>query len=217
MTRNLTRKAAAAALTAVAVAAASFVTATPARAETATYIVDPEHTMVTFSIKHLFSKVRGQFTKFEGTLQLDEGDLSTGSVKFTIDAASIDTNEEQRDNHLRSDAFFDVAKHPEITFVSNGVHVKSPDKITVRGDLTIRGVTKSVLLDVDVLGFGTAFGVRRAGFEATTRIDRLDYGVSWNTTVEGGGFLVGNDVDITLNLEAKREKAKNPEAGTGSN
>lgn len=207
---------AAVAAVAALVLAASIVSAAPARAETATYIVDPEHTMISFAVKHLFSRVRGQFTKFEGTLHLDESDLSTGSVSFTIDAASIDTNEEKRDNHLRSDAFFDAANHPKITFVSTGVHVKSDGRLTVRGDLTIRGVTKSVILDVEVLGFGTAFGVRRAGFEATTRINRQDFGVSWNTAVEGGGFLVGDDVDITLNLEAKKEKAMKEGAGTGS-
>jgi len=202
-----TRMAALAAALLVAAAGAG----SPAWAESSTYIVDPEHTMITFSIKHLFSRVRGQFTKFEGKLEVDESDLSKGRVSFSIDAASIDTNEEARDNHLRSDAFFDVANHAKITFVSTGAHKKPDGRLTVRGDLTMRGATKPVLLDVEVLGFGDAFGVRRAGFEATTRVNRHDFGVSWNTAVEGGGFLVGDDVDILINVEAKQEPLK-PEA-----
>lgn len=196
------------AILAAALIAAGLVAPRPAAAETATWKIDPDHTTIGFEIKHLFSKVRGRFDKFEGTIDMDESDLSTAKVSITIDPASIDTNEASRDKDLRSSRFFDVEKFPKITFVSNGVRRRDAAHLSVKGDLTMKGVTKSVLLDVEVLGFGDAYGARRAGFEATTRINRQDFGVSWNDVVEGGGFLIGDEVDITLNVEAKKQKPK---------
>jgi polyisoprenoid-binding protein YceI len=190
----------------------AFVTA-PAFASVDTYTIDSDHTSIGFRVSHLvFSKVPGFFRKFEGTLQLDPADLTKGSVSFTIDASSIDTNEPDRDRHLRSDAFFDVDKFPKITFKSTQVRVTAGDRIQVDGNLTIRGITKPVTLDTEVLGVGPdGYGGQRAGFEARTRINRQDYGVSFNDVVDGGGVLAGNEVEILLNVEAKRQAA--PSAG----
>ena len=175
-------------------------------AATETYALDPEHTAISFSIRHFFSRVPGRFGKSEGTITLDPEDLTKGSVEVTIDAASIDTNEPSRDKHLRSDAFFDVEHHPRIVFKSTAVTQPTKGKLKVAGNLTIRGVTKPVTLDVDVLGFGEMYGAWRGAFEARTHINRQDFGVSWNDVVEGGGVVLGDDVDIVLNIEAIRQK-----------
>jgi polyisoprenoid-binding protein YceI len=189
------------------------VTSTTALAEMETYRIDAEHTNVGFKVRHLFSKVPGRFNKFEGQIKLDREDLTGGSVKIAIETASIDTNEPARDKHLRSDAFFDVENHPKMTFKSTKVRKAGENKLKIDGNLTIRGVTKPVTLDVDVLGFGRGYGFR-GGFEARTTIDRQDYGVSWNDVVEGGGYILGNDVDIVLNVEAVRLKRKKPASTT---
>jgi polyisoprenoid-binding protein YceI len=181
------------------------VASTPAQAQMEAYRIDAEHTNIGFKVRHLFSKVPGRFNKFEGQIRLDREDLTKGSVEITIDAASIDTNEPARDKHLRSDAFFDVENHPKMTFKSTKVREDGEDRLKIDGNLTIRGVTKPVILDVDVLGFGKGYGFR-AGFEARTRINRKDFGVSWNDVVEGGGYILGDDVDIVLNVEAVRLK-----------
>jgi polyisoprenoid-binding protein YceI len=189
----------------------------PARALAApeSYNIDPEHSGVGFSIRHLFSKVPGRFTKFEGSIGVDRSDFSKSQVQVTIDAASIDTNVAARDKHLRSDAFFDAANHPQITFRSTKVKQVAQNKLQVAGDLTIRGTTKPVTLDVEVLGFGPGYGGGfRGSFEAHTRINRKDFGVSWNDVVEGGGYVLGDDVDISLNVEAVREQAKPAQGAT---
>ena len=190
------------------VAGAALLAPTPSFAEVETYNIDPDHTAVTFSIRHFFSRVPGRFTKFEGTILLDEKDFTLGSVNFTIDTASIDTNEPARDKHLRSDAFFDAENHPKITFSSMGVKVAGDNKLKVTGDLTIRGITKRVVLDVEALGFGELYSVRRAAFEIRLKIDRTDFNVSWNDIVEGGGAILGTEVTILINLEAKLQKKK---------
>jgi len=187
-----------------ALAAAALLAVTPAQAAPETYNIDPEHTAITFSIRHLFSKVPGRFSTFSGTVQIDESQPEQGSVEFTIETASIDTNEPARDRHLRSDAFFDADNHPQITFRSTKVRKNGEGKLEVDGDLTIRGITKTVTLDVEILGFGELYGVRRAAFEIRTQIDRQDFEVSWNDMVEGGGLILGDDVDILINLEAKK-------------
>jgi polyisoprenoid-binding protein YceI len=187
-----------------ALAAVTLLAATPVQAAPETYNVDPEHTAVTFSIRHLFSKVPGRFSTFSGIVQIDESQLEHGSVEFTIETASIDTNEPARDRHLRSDAFFDADNHPQITFRSTKVRKTGEGKLEVDGELSIRGISKTVTLDVEVLGFGELYGVRRAAFEIRTRIDRHDFKVSWNDVVEGGGLILGDDVDILINLEAKK-------------
>jgi polyisoprenoid-binding protein YceI len=195
-------------LPAAGILAVSLVLAVPARAEPKQYNIDAEHTSVTFKVRHLFSKVPGAFNKFEGKVSFDKENPRNSSVEVVIDAASIDTNEEARDNHLRSDAFFDVENQPRITFKSTGVKSVGKEKLKVNGDLSIRGVKKRVTLDVDLLGFATYYDVERVGFEARTTIDRTDYGVSWNDTVEAGGYVLGNDVEIFISIEAKEIKPK---------
>lgn len=201
-------------IAALSVAPASMVSAAPTPAAMETYKVDAEHTNIGFRVSHLvFTKVPGRFNKFEGSLSLDRADLTKGSVTLTIDAASIDTNEPARDKHLKSDAFFDVERFPKITFQSTRVRQIAQNKFQVEGNLTIRDVTKQVTMDVDVLGFGPdGYGAFRAAFEAHARINRQDYGVSWNDVVEGGGLMVGNDVEINLSIEAIRQKAAQPGA-----
>ncbi len=199
-----------------AVAALAMVTvvavAPPVLATTETYKFDAEHTNVGFKVSHLvFSKVSGRFNKFEGAIVLDPADLTKGSVNVTIDAASIDTNEPARDKHLRSDAFFDVETYPKISFQSTRVRKVGDRKLQIDGNLTLHGTRKPVTLDVDVLGFGPdGYGAYRAGFEARTRINRQDFDVSWNDIVEGGGLMVGDDVDIFLSVEAIRQKQPQP-------
>jgi polyisoprenoid-binding protein YceI len=183
--------------------------ASPAGAAPEAYSIDPDHSAVGFSIRHLFSKVPGRFTKFEGKISLDKDDWSKSTVQVTIDAASIDTNEPKRDQHLRSADFFDAAKQPKITFQSTGVKQAAANKLQIMGNLTIKGVTKPVTLDVDVLGFGPGYGGGiRGGFEAHTKINRQDFGVAWNDVVEGGGAVLGDEVEITINVEAAQEKPK---------
>jgi polyisoprenoid-binding protein YceI len=184
-------------------------TATPALAAPETYTIDPAHSAIGFSIRHLFSRVPGRFTKFEGKIVLDREDWSKSTVQASIDAASVDTNEPARDKHLRSDAFFDVAKNPKISFQSTVVKQVAANKLQVSGNLTIRGTTKPAILDVDALGFGPAYGGGyRGGFEAHTKVNRQDYGVAWNDVVEGGGAVLGDEVDITINVEAVKEEPK---------
>ncbi|MFQ5876285.1 MAG: YceI family protein [Acidobacteriota bacterium] len=195
------------ALSALAVLAMLASAPSSAGAAMESYRIDPEHTNIGFRIRHFFSKVPGRFNKFEGTIRLDREDLASGSVEISIDTASIDTNDSARDKHLRSDAFFDVENHPKMTFRSTRIREVGPNQLEVEGNLTIRGVTKPVSLDVDVLGFGRGYGYR-GGFEARTQIDRTDFGVSWNDVVEGGGVVLGNEVEIILNVEAVRLKEK---------
>ena len=190
-------------------AAGMALVAPPAVAAPENYAIDPVHSAVGFTIRHLFSRVPGRFTKFEGKMVVDREDFTKSSVQVSIDAASVDTNEPARDKHLRSDAFFDVAKHPRMTFESTGVKQVAPNKLQLTGNLTIRGTTKPVILDVEILGFGPAYGGGfRGGFEAHTKINRQDYGVAWNDVVEGGGAVLGDEVDITLNVEAVKEQPK---------
>ena len=187
--------------------------ATPAFAAPETYLIDPAHSAVGFSIRHLFSRVPGRFTKFEGKIVVDQADYTKGSVDVSIDAASIDTNEPARDKHLKSADFFDVAKNPKITFKSTKVAQAGPNKLSVEGNLTIRGTTKPVTLDVDVLGFGPGYGGKTlGGFEARTKINRQDFGVAWNDLIEGGGAVLGDEVEIKINIEAAKEKAAQPAA-----
>ncbi len=191
------------------VAAGLALAATSAMAAPENYAIDPAHSAVGFSVRHLFSRVPGRFTKFEGKMVVDRDDFTRSSVQVTIDASSIDTNEPARDKHLRSDAFFDVAKQPKITFVSTRVKQAAANKLQVEGNLTIRGTTKPVVLDTDVLGFGPGYGGGfRGGFEAHARINRQDFGVAWNDVIEGGGAVLGDEVEIVLNVEAVKEQPK---------
>ena len=200
------RRPASTALTA-ALVLGSLMLAGPSQAELVKYDLDTEHTAITFKVRHFFSKVPGRFGKFSGTLMIDEENFANSSVKVEIEAASIDTNEEARDRHLRSDAFFDVENHPTITFESTRIRLRGDTKLFIDGNLTIRGITKPVTLEGEILGFGEMYSIRRGAFEASVTIDRKDFNVSWNDVLEGGGAVLGNDVEITLNLEAKKAKS----------
>jgi polyisoprenoid-binding protein YceI len=168
-----------------------------------TYVFDPAHTNVGFKVRHFFTKVAGRFAAFSGTIEYDPADPTKSTAKIEIDATSIDTDNEMRDKDLRSVNFFDVEKHPKITFESTGAEKIGDDRYTMTGNLTMRGVTKPVTLTVDVLGFGPDLqGGRRGGFTVTATINRTDFGVSWNKALEGGGFLLGNEVEILIEVEA---------------
>lgn len=166
-----------------------------------TYTIDTVHSNVGFKIRHLVSKVSGEFTDFEGTIVADFENLDTSSVEFTIQAASIDTKNEKRDDHLRSEDFFNVEKYPEIRFKSSKITRVDEDTFAVDGTLTMRGVAKEISLMVDFLGEMSAMGGIRAGYELTTTVNRMDYGVSWNRAVEAGGFVLGDDVEVNIALE----------------
>ena len=173
-----------------------------------TYRVDPAHTSVLFRIRHLFTTVTGRFERFDGTIDYDEKAPRKARVSGTIDAATINTNVEKRDNHLRSADFFDVEKYPKITFESSGVTDidASGHKGKMNGTLTMHGVSRPVILDVSFLGKGKdPGGKERAGFHATTTVNRKDFGLTWNKALESGGLLVGDDVTIELDVEAVRE------------
>lgn len=177
---------------------------TVAPAEVATYQIDTVHSEMTFRIRHLMGRVFGAFTDWEGTLTADPDDLSTLAVDVTVQTASINTFNEQRDDHLRTDDFFDVENHPTMTFTSSRVVVNGR-AINVEGDLTIRGTTRPVVLTGEYLGEGPdPWGGERIAFVASTTIDRQDFGVSFNQLVEGVG-MIGDQVEISLAIEAVRQ------------
>ncbi|MDB4950628.1 MAG: hypothetical protein JWM27_3277 [Gemmatimonadetes bacterium] len=175
----------------------------PARhAPPVTWQIDTDHSEVAFRIRHLVSRVRGRFTRWAGTIVADPANLAGGSVDVTIQAASINTDVERRDNHLRSADFFDAPNHPTITFKSTRVETLPGGALKVFGNLTIRGTTKPVVLEGHYNGVGGVPGRRRIGFEASTTVNRMDYSVTWNRAVEGGGALLGDEVEILLSVEA---------------
>ena len=166
-----------------------------------TYTIDPTHTEISFSVRHLaISKVRGHFQTFAGTVEIAE-QIEDSTASATIDVASIDTNQAQRDEHLRTSDFFNVEEFPEMTFKSTGVAVDGGD-LTINGDLTLRGVTKPVTLEAE---FGGAtvdgYGNTKVGFEATTKINRQDFGVTWNAATEAGGLTLGDVITITIDAQ----------------
>jgi polyisoprenoid-binding protein YceI len=168
-----------------------------------TYKIDKSHSEAVFQVRHLVTKVRGRFTDFEGTVTIDEEKPELSSVNFTIQATSIDTAEKDRDTHLRSGDFFEVDKFPTLRFNSTKVVKKSNESFDVTGDLTIRDVTKSITLPVTHLGKAKdPWGNDRVGFEAETTINRKDYGLKWNAALETGGFLVGDEVKVSLSIQA---------------
>ena len=168
-----------------------------------TYTIDPSHTTVEFVARHMmFTKVRGRFAKFAGTLQIPEGSNTPSAIDVTIEAASLDTREEQRDTHLRSADFFDVEKFPQLAFKSTKI-AGDESSFKVTGDLTIRGITKEVTLDAQFEGRGTdPWGGTRVGYSAQTTINRKDWGLNWNAALEAGGVLVGDSIGIELNVQA---------------
>lgn len=174
-------------------------------AEPVTYKVDADHSGVSFSIRHFVSNTPGRFKDFDGTVKYDKAAPATSSVEFTIQAASIDTANNDRDEHLRSADFFDVQKFPTLTFVSTGVTPKDADTLEVTGDLTMHGVTKKVTIPVEVLGSVKTPGGEKAGFETTFTVNRKDYGIVWNRVLDSSTVL-GEDVKITVNIEANGPK-----------
>ena len=168
-----------------------------------TYAIDKAHSEVTFQVRHLLTKVRGRFTDFAGAVRFDAPHPEHSSVWLTIDASTVDTNTTDRDQHLRSDDFFAVATHPEITFKSSRVAKTSANTYDVVGTLTIRGISREITLPVTYLGTAKdPWGATRAGFETGITINRKDFGLMWNTALETGGFLVGDDVQIGLSIQA---------------
>jgi len=186
------------------------VLALPGHAANSTWQIDPNHSAAQFAVRHLtISTVRGAFTKVSGTVQLDDKDIAKSSVDVTIDVASVDTRVPDRDNDLRSDHFFDVAKYPTITFKSKKVEQVGAGKLRITGDLTIHGTTKEVALDVDgpTPPVKDPWGNQRAAAMATTKINRQDFGVKWNATMDNGGVVVGDDVTITIDVELVQKAA----------
>jgi polyisoprenoid-binding protein YceI len=184
---------------------AALYTLPPAQAAApAVWKIDTTHSELSFRIRHLVSRVRGTFTDWQGALTADPARLADGKVEVTIRTASIDTKQEKRDAHLRSDDFFDAEAHPTITFRSTRVEVNG-EALRVHGDLTIRGVTRPVVLEGSYLGITPdGQGGQRIGFEAETKINRHDFGVSWNRAAEGGGVVLGDEVTINLVVAAVR-------------
>jgi polyisoprenoid-binding protein YceI len=176
---------------------------------TRTWNIDTAHSAVRFTVRHLvIAKVRGVFGTFSGTIQLDDEDPTRSSVNVEIDAGSIDTKEEKRDGHLKSADFLDVEHHPKLTFVSKRVEASGGKVTKAIGDLTIRGTTKEVELEIEDLGRAKdPWGNQKAAFEAKTRINRHDFGLKWNVALEAGGVLVGDNVDITLEIQAAQAPA----------
>ncbi|MFX3674943.1 MAG: YceI family protein [Paenisporosarcina sp.] len=165
--------------------------------------VDVSHSSIGFSVKHMMvSKVRGTFSDFGAEVEASETDLTGANIAFNIKVASINTGSEDRDNHLRSADFFDAETYPEIKFVANEI-TKKGDDYEITGDLTIKDITKSVVFEAEYGGKGTnPWGVEVVAFEAETKINREDFGLTWNAALETGGVLVGKDIQITIDLEA---------------
>ncbi len=180
---------------------------TATKTATSTWTIDPAHSIAEFAVKHLVvTTVKGRFRDLEGTLQIDEAQPEDSSVSASIDVASIDTGVADRDAHLRSDDFFNAERYPQITFRSTRVERANDRNFNLHGDLTIREVTKPVVLDTEFEGeVDDPWGNRRAAFTATTQISRNKFGVKWNQLIETGGAVVGDNVKITLHIEAVRQ------------
>lgn len=186
-------------------AALAFALALPAHA-TSTYSIDAAHSEVGFTVRHLLSNVRGSFNDFSGTIVRNAAEPARSSVEFTIQAASIDTRHGKRDEHLRSADFFDVANHPTITFKSKSVERVAEGQYEVTGDLTMRGVTKVVTLPVTFAGeMKDPWGNVKSGFTTSIRLNRKDFGINWNQTLDSGGFLLSDEVEVGISLQAKKD------------
>jgi polyisoprenoid-binding protein YceI len=174
-----------------------------AAAQAANWKVDQSHTTVGFAVSHIFTSVQGRFDRFDGTITFDPEKPESAVVRATVEAASINTNNEKRDKHLRSGDFFDVEKHPTLSFEStSGVTEMKNNRGKLAGNLTIHGVTKPVVFDVTFRGQGKdPSGNVRAGFAASLNINRKDYGLNWNEVLETGGLLVGEEVEIRIDVE----------------
>lgn len=192
-------------------AAIALISCTAGLAATSTWKFDPIHTAAQFSVRHLtISTVRGAFSKVTGTVELDDQDVRKSKVDVSIDVSTVDTREPARDKDLRSDHFFDVEHFPTMTFKSTKVEQAGAGKLRVTGNLTIRGVTKEVVLDVDgpTAPIKDQYGNQRAAVNATTKINRQDFGVKWNATIDGGGVVVGDEVNINVDAEMVKQAVK---------
>src|SRR3954466_7803249 len=170
------------------------------------WTIDPSHSGASFTVRHMFTKVRGRFTELSGTIETEGNSLTDGQVSVGINADSIDTNDAQRDAHLRTNDFFGTGENPKITFRSTSVIPRGGNEFMIHGDLTIRGVTRPVTLEAEYEGGGrTPFGTEVASWTAQTEIDRKDFDLSWNAPLEAGGFLIGEDVKIELDIEAVKQ------------
>ena len=177
-------------------------------AATTTWNIDPVHSHAEFKVRHMMiSNVKGQFKGITGTLKRDSSDLTKSLAEISIEAATLNTGDAQRDGHLKSADFFDVEKFPTLTFKSNRVSKNKDGVLTVAGELTIHGVTRNVVLEVEgpSLEMKDPWGNTRIGVSATTRINRKDFGLTWNTGLETGGVLVGDDVNISLDIQFIKE------------
>jgi len=171
-----------------------------------TWTVDKAHSTVNFKIKHLMSKVTGSFGDFDGTITTDFANLGASGVTFTIQAASIDTANADRDKHLRAADFFDVEKFPTVTFTSSKITKTGETTFAVTGTFTMHGVSKEITLPVTFLGAAQdPWGNTKAGFEIATTLSRTDYGIVWNKALETGGFLLGDEVEVMINLEVAKK------------
>ena len=178
-----------------------------AAADPATYKVDPSHSAVSFTVRHFVSNVPGRFREFEGVIKHDKQKPEASSVNFTVQAASIDTDNNDRDEHLRGADFFDVQKHPTLSFASTSVKAKDANNLEVTGDLTMHGVTKRVTIPVEFLGSVKGPRGEKAGFETSFTVNRKDYGIVWNRVLDAGPVL-GDDVKVTISIEADRQDAQ---------
>ncbi|MGH3474779.1 MAG: YceI family protein [Aeromicrobium sp.] len=177
-------------------------TITATEISTGTWALDPTHTEIGFTVRHLMSKVRGTFETFEGTVTTGD-DVTDSRVDVSVDLSSINTGTADRDNHLRSSDFFEVEKTPTMTFASTGVVEKAPGELVVQGDLTIKGVTKPLELAVEVLGEGgDPWGGTRIGVEATAQLSRKEFGIDFNIPVQGDKLMIGDKISIVINAEA---------------
>ncbi|HSL16698.1 MAG TPA: YceI family protein [Methylomirabilota bacterium] len=172
----------------------------------AEYAIDKAHSEVTFEIRHLMSEVSGQFGEFDGAIVADFDNLDASKVAFTIQAASIDTRNADRDKHLRSADFFDVENHPLITFTGSKITKTGDNEFAVTGTLTMHGVSKTVTLPVTFLGEAKdPWGNTKAGFEIETTLDRKDYGIVWNKALDAGGLLLGDEVEVEISLQTTKK------------
>jgi polyisoprenoid-binding protein YceI len=173
---------------------------------THTYKVDKAHSEATFQVRYLLTKVRGRFSDFDGTIQFDEANPENSSIDFTIQAASIDTNEPDRDKHLRSEDFFAVEQFNSIAFKSKRIIKRNADTYDLVGDVTMHGVTKEMTFPVTHLGAGKdPWGRDKIGFETEGSLNRKDFGLSWNQALEAGGLLIGDEVKVSVTVQAVKE------------
>lgn len=191
-------------------AALAAVLTLPAAAGTSIWQIDPQHSAAQFAVRHMaISTVRGAFSKVHGTIVWDDSDITKSTIDVAIDTASVDTREPDRDKDLRSEKFFDAAHYPTMTFKSKTVEQAGAGKLKVTGDLTIRGVTKEVVLEVDgpTVPVKDPWGLQRAAADATAKINRQDFGLKWNATLDNGGVVVSDEVTIMLDVEMVKQDA----------